>query len=225
MKPAVVIVLLLAAALVLPFFIPGIGRTPGNDPTLNLPWQIEVDGRGGSRVFGIEPGVSLLGDARRYLGNDFEVAVVATPGEAGSLEAYYPQVALGFVLARVVLAVDAKNELIFSLRERSPRAELLESGARKFRLHGDDLARVDALPVRSISIIPQVNLDEATLRQRFGPPEERLVVSPTRIHLLYPAWGLDVVLDADGKELFQYVAPRDFAALRAPLPSGRDAAR
>jgi hypothetical protein len=37
------------------------------------------------------------------------------------------------------------------------------------------------------------------------------------VHLLYPPLGLDVVVDGDGKELLQYVAPRDFERLRAPL--------
>ena len=52
---------------------------------------------------------------------------------------------------------------------------------------------------------------------RFGEPGERLVVSEKRVHLLYPDKGLDVVVDGNGKELLQYVAPRDFAELREPL--------
>ena len=48
-----------------------------------------------------------------------------------------------------------------------------------------------------------------------------LVVSETRVHLLYPEKGLDVVVDAEGKELLQYVAPRDFALLREPLKVGK----
>jgi hypothetical protein len=42
-------------------------------------------------------------------------------------------------------------------------------------------------------------------------------VSEKRVHLLYPEKGLDVVVDSDGKELLQYVAPRNFAELREPL--------
>jgi hypothetical protein len=36
-------------------------------------------------------------------------------------------------------------------------------------------------------------------------------------HFLYPAKGLDLILDRKGKEVLQYVAPRDFARLREPL--------
>ena len=37
------------------------------------------------------------------------------------------------------------------------------------------------------------------------------------MHLLYPMQGLDVMVDKDGKELLQYVAPQQFAHLRDPL--------
>jgi hypothetical protein len=73
---------------------------------------------------------------------------------------------------------------------------------------------------RGISVLVKMLMDEATVTQRFGQPGERLVVSEKRVHLLYPEKGLDVVVDADGKELLQYVAPRDFAMLRAPLLAG-----
>ena len=91
------------------------------------------------------------------------------------------------------------------------------STTRRITLHPDDLAAADRLPIRAISVIPTVNLDEATVVRRFGDPGERIVVSDRRTHLLYPKLGLDVVVDQDGKELLQYVAPRDFAMLRAPL--------
>ena len=75
----------------------------------------------------------------------------------------------------------------------------------------------DRAPIRSIAFIPSTNLDEATILQRFGAPAERLRGGEHIEHFLYPARGLDVVLDAKGKELPQYVAPRDFARLRQPL--------
>ena len=53
--------------------------------------------------------------------------------------------------------------------------------------------------------------------ERFGQPAERIRVGENLEHFLYPAKGLDVVLDSKGRELFQYVAPARFDALRAPL--------
>jgi len=217
MKFALAVIAFIIAALILPFFMPGAGRQDGIDPNSNLPWQIELDGQGGSRVFGLKPGVSTLADVRQQLGGEIEVAIIAEPGEIGTLEGYCSQVSLGFVMAKVIATVDAKKEAISEMRDRAIKAKHMESTTRRITLHPDDLAAADNMPIKAISVIPTVNLDEDTVVQRFGPPGERLVVSETRVHLLYPDKGLDVVVDRDGKELLQYVAPRDFALLRDPL--------
>ena len=217
MKFALSIIALILVALVVPFLIPGLAKQEGLNPEADLPWQIEVDGQGGSRVFGLQPGASTLAQVKQKLGNEVEVAIIAEPNETGALEAYYGQDALGFVLARVIVTVDAGAEAVLAMRERALKAKHMESTTRRITLHPDDLAAADRLPIRAISVIPTVNLDEATVMQRFGEPGERLVVSEKRTHLLYPKFGLDVMVDKDGKELLQYVAPRHFARLRDPL--------
>jgi hypothetical protein len=217
MKFALSMIVLVLLALLVPFLLPGPGKQEGVDPNANLPWQIELDAQGGSSVFGLRPGVSTLAEVRQRFGGDIDVAIIAEPNEMGALEGYYSQVALGFVLARVIVTVDAKNEAISEMRDRALKANHMESTTRKITLHPDDLAAIEKMPVKAISVIPTVNLDEATVIQRFGPPGERLVVSEKRVHLLYPEKGLDVVVDSDGKELLQYVAPRSFAVLREPL--------
>ncbi|UCV20528.1 hypothetical protein [Ferribacterium limneticum] len=217
MKFALSMIALIAIALIVPFLVPGLGKQEGVDPNANLPWQIEVDAQGGSSVFGLRPGVSTVGEVRQKFGSEMDVAIIAEPNEMGTLEGYYSQVALGFVLAKVIVTVDAKNELILEMRERALKAKHMESTTRKITLNPDDLAAIEKMPVKAISVIPSVNLDEATVIQRFGQPGERLAVSEKRVHLLYPEKGLDVVVDGDGKELLQYVAPRNFAELREPL--------
>lgn len=217
MKFALTLIALVVAALIVPFLVPGMGKQEGVDPNANLPWQIELDTQGGSSVFGLRPGVSTLGEVRQKLGSEIDVAIIAEPNEMGTLEGYYAQVPLGFVLARVIVTVDAKKEQISDMRDRALKAKHMESTTRKITLHPDDLAAIQKMPVKAISVIPSVNLDEATVIQRFGQPGERLVVSEKRVHLLYPDKGLDVVVDSDGKELLQYVAPRNFAELREPL--------
>ncbi len=217
MKFALSLIALVLLALIVPFFIPGAGKQAGVDPNGSLPWQIAADGQGGSTVFGLRPGVSTLGEVRRKLGDEIEVAIIAEPEEIGSLEGYYAQIPLGFVLAKMVVTVDATNEAISAMRERALKARHMESTTRRITLHPDDLAAADRLPVRAISVIPTVNLDEAAIVQRFGEPGERIAVSEKRTRLLYPKLGLDAVVDQDGKELLQYVAPREFTRLREPL--------
>ena len=217
MKFALYLIALVLLALIIPFFIPGPGKQEGVDPNSNLPWQITVDASGGSSVFGLKPGISTLGEVRQKLGDEVELAIIAEPNELGALEGYYAQVPLGFVLAKVIVTVDATNEAISIMRERALKAKHMESMTRKITLQADDAAAAELLPVKAITVIPTVNLDEATVIERFGQPAERLVLSETRTHLLYPKQGLDIQVDKDGKELLQYVAPQQFARLRDPL--------
>jgi hypothetical protein len=83
MKFALSIIALILVALVVPFLIPGLAKQEGLNPEADLPWQIEVDGQGGSRVFGLQPGVSTLAQVKQKLGNEVEVAIIAGPNEAG----------------------------------------------------------------------------------------------------------------------------------------------
>ena len=217
MKFAFSILALIVAALVIPFLIPGAGKQAGVDPESNLPWQIELSADGRSQAFGLSPGNSTLGEVHQRWGTDRELAIVAAPDEVGQLEAYYNQVALGFVLAKVIVTVDADQDAITAMRERALKAEPMQSTTRKIRLHPDDVLQAETMKIRAISVVPTVNLDEATIIQRFGTPSERIEAGEGRVHLLYAKQGLDVVLDAKAKELFQYVAPAGFDALRAPL--------
>jgi len=217
MKFALSIIALIVIALIVPFLVPELGKREGVDPNANLPWQIELDAQGGSAVFGLRPGISTVGEVRQRFGDEIDLAIIAEPDELGAIEGYYAQVALGFVLAKVIVTVDAKKELISEMRERALKAKHMDSTTRKITLNPDDLAAVEKMPVKAISVIPSAHLDEATVIQRFGQPGERLVASENRVHLLYPQKGLDVVVDRDGKELLQYVAPRNFAELREPL--------
>ncbi|MCK6411033.1 MAG: hypothetical protein L6Q55_01240 [Azonexus sp.] len=204
-------------AVLLSLLVPNPGKSPDARVLSLLPWSIELLPEGKSKVFGVILGESKLADLQQVLGDDLELAIVAAPGEEGSLEAYFPQLMLGFVQARMIVTVDVPETQISGMRERASKAEYMEGATRKIRLHPDDLLRVRDFPIRAIAVIPMANLDEAVLLERFGVPGERIQVSPERLHLLYPEKGLDVLLDREAKELLQYVPPRNFSMLRDPL--------
>jgi hypothetical protein len=214
MKKTLIVIALVILAIVLPFFLPS--GHDGKTPDSNLPWQIETDGHGGSKVFGLSPGTSTLGELAAHFG-DPEIAIIAAPGETGTLEGYYAQVSLGFVLGRLIVTADLPAEEIAAMKERALKSDYMESSTRKYTLRPDDLNKALHTPIATISLIPNSNLDEAVVTERFGTPTERIQAGEKRVHLLYPERGLDVQVDGEGKELLQYVAPRDFARLRAPL--------
>ena len=217
MKIAIAIIVLALAILVGPAVWQFSRHTPQAVPTTGLPWQIETLPGGESKVFDLTLGHSTLADARKRFGDDMPLAVVAEPNESGNVEGYYENVTAGFVAGRLIVTADLPTAVIDAMRERSPKTEYMQSTTRKARLADSDFAAALAAPIRALSFIPAAQLDEDIVIQRFGQPTERIRVNEHVEHLLYPARGLDLVLDSKGKELLQYVAPARFEALRAPL--------
>lgn len=195
---------------------------PGTGPAIGhgLPWQVELPAPGASRVFGLTLGgtaPSTLADARTLSAEAPNFALLAPSGQPLALEAYFESAAIGPLAGKLVLSIAAGAAELEAMRERAAKTDHLETGVRRFTLVEADRQRAERLPLAGIVFIPAASLDEAVILQRFGPPAERIRQGETLEHFLYPARGLDVVLDAKGKEVLQYVAPADFARLRAPL--------
>jgi len=211
LRVLLVVGLLLAVALVL-------HRPQPPAEMRGLPWQIELPGDGTSRVFDIHLGVDDVGAVLDRLGQDAQLAIIARPGEAGALEIYYPRFQAGPLSGRLIVSAALPEETLEALKRHAPRRKPQESGAVRYWLADEDLATVRAAPVTGVGFIPAAQLDEALAVARFGEPDERITESEGVTHWLYPRLGLDLVMDAGGRELLQYVPPRDFAArLRAPL--------
>jgi hypothetical protein len=185
--------------------------------THGLPWQIQILDNGGSRVFGLEPGRSTLDDARMRFGDNMKLGIVAAQGEPGALEAYYDSVMAGPILGRMILVAKLDPDTLAQLRERSVDRTHMNDSTFRYVLAPDDLPAALRAPIAGITFIPAADLDAEMVQKRFGAPQERLRVNAHIEHFLYPERGLDLVIDTEGKEVLQYVAPREFARLREPL--------
>lgn len=200
-------------------------RPADNPPPIEgLPWQIETLANGGSRVFSLELAHSTLDDARVRFGEDLEIGILAAHGEAGSLEVYFNSVTAGVIMGKMILVAALDDTTLAGLRARSIRKKQLDATTYQYVLDADDLPLAWRTPIATITFIPDSSLDEETVLKRFGTPQERLRNSDGLEHFLYPEKGLDLTLDNKGKEILQYVAPREFARLRGPLgQSGKPA--
>ncbi|HED18884.1 MAG TPA: hypothetical protein ENI74_05205 [Gammaproteobacteria bacterium] len=187
-----------------------------------LPWQIEVLPDGRSKVFGVTLGQDTLGQAREQLGPDMQLAIISASANDYSLEMYYNRYTAGVFSGKLVLGAEPEAEQLAQMLERSTKTSYMESGARKFRLHPDDLPLAWRATVQSLTFIPTVNLDQPTAIKRFGRPAEIINSNEQTTHLLYPDKGLDLILNEDGKDILQYVAPGEFYRLRDPLPGDPD---
>lgn len=220
MKPIPLILVAVAIVIIAPFIYMPFVET--SDPQLgDLPWQIEVADDGTARALGFTLGASTLGDARARYGEELEIAIVTPKDGKSSLEGYNGSAKAGFITGRLVVTADLPAQLIAAMRERAVKTEFMESTTRKATLHPEDLPAALAAPIAALGFIPTANLDAPTILERFGEPAERFKGAGQQEHFLYPALGLGITLDPDGKELLQYVAPRDFERLRAPLLATR----
>ena len=183
---------------------------------IGLPWEIDRDEAGQTRVFGLAPGVSTLNDAIARFGNEMELAIIIAAdaprdkeANDATLESYYKQITFGGMRAHLILTLDAPPSMVLSMLERSVKGKYTQIGSRKFSLHPDDAKLAGTLPLTALTLVPNVNLNAETIVSRFGPPVETIPMGNLQ-HYLYPDKGLNVVLDSKGKELLQYVAPAEF---------------
>jgi len=216
MKLIVSILTLVIVAILLPvFFMPDPGHLAARQQ--QLPWVIEPQADGNTKVLGLTLNVSTLNEAKAAYGPDMAVAIINAPKEPGTLEAYVANAQAGFVTGKLVLTARADPDMIAAMQERAAKTEYMASTTRKATLSSADLETAMALPIRAISFIPSVNLDRAAIVERFGEPAKEIATNETQTHLLYPGKGIDIIVDTKGKELIQYVAPEQFAHLTAPL--------
>lgn len=189
-----------------------------------LPWQIDLLPGGGSRVFGITLGQSTFNELRPKFGDEGALALIVAPGESGSVEAYFEKINAGFVTGKLLLTIQSSLAEREAMLQRAVKADYMDSTTKRITLNEIDIDAMQKSPIIGVSFIPSANLDEDIIQQRFGMPAERIRGSEHTEHFLYPDRGLDLILDRKGKEVLQYVAPKDFAGLRDPLIAATQAA-
>lgn len=188
-----------------------------SQPEENLyPWDIKLHADGSSEVFGLQLEVSTLNDAMQRYNPVPEMALFEKQGLL-SLEAYFNEVRTGMLSGKMVVTLLVDRAMLEQFRNRAKSSKPMESGSLRYVLAGDDARQSRSIKIRSLTYIPYINLDDDIILQRFGEPEKRIEQNKTLVHYLYPLKGLDVIMDRDGKEVLQYVAPRSFDTIIMPL--------
>jgi len=186
--------------------------------TDDLPWRIEHTADGDTRVFGLTLDRSTLADAERHLKASAELSLFVTPAGKYILEAYFDDVNLAGLAAKIVIVIDVPHATLEQIFSRGTRVSALGDGTRKVSLAGEDMALARRSPIASLTYLPRIRLDATQIEHRFGKPQLRIREAKNdTIHWLYPELGLDASLQTSAPSMLQYVAPRHFSALLAPL--------
>ena len=209
-------ILALVAVLLAAFYLFAPAPDPDSvKPRTDLPWQITVHPDGSSRVFDLDLGRATLADAMAKFGG-LEGLALFEPREGPlALEAYFGNVLLGPLKAKVIVGLEADADDLAAIRARARSREGSPSGDWKYPLNDAPERHLD----RRVSVITYIpgtrGLDAAFFRQRFGAPAAWLRESEQAVSWFYPSLGLSVLIDDNGGEVLEYQAPRDFV-----MPAG-----
>ena len=182
------------------------------------PWQVKVLADGRTRVFGIVLGESQLKMADVILKSSPKIGLFEVD-EKLALEAYYKNVSLGGLIGSFIFTLDASAEELLKIKEESAKHEPAENKGKRYELDKPASDRSKSFVIKNLIYIPTVQLDEKTITQRFGKPVYKIKLKTKEVgwHYLYPEKGLDLIFKEEGKEVLQYVLPKDFNLLLEPL--------
>lgn len=193
------------------------GREPKTMQVKDLPWQIERTSTGSTRVFGIILDQTSLDEASRHLNKVPEIALFQGGQGPESIEAFFGKTRVGVFDAKVVLSLAASSEIMAKVAESAGEPEPMPSGSWKRPVSEQALETVIQLPVRSITYVPSVQYEPDIVLKRFGEPTEKLKHNEHSEYWFYPEQGLVILMDTEGKEVLQYVAPDRFEELRSHI--------
>jgi len=213
------IILIVAIVLIAILFIPN-NKTNNNKVVLETyPWQVTILPDGRSRIFGIILGETSLKEVDARFRSIPEMGLFEEKDKL-ELEAYYKNVSLGGMIGSFVLTTQASEKELEAIKMASRRKKGDESnGVIRYELDKPTSEKSKNFIVKDIIYIPTAQLDEGVIVERFGKPTHKIKIKTKELgwHYLYPEKGLDLIYKEEGKEVLQYVMPKNFNALLAPL--------
>lgn len=170
-------------------------------PTLPgyLPWEVKVLDNGSTRIFGITLGKTRIQDANQILASFPDNQLITQPADEAGLYAVYDQLNLGGFLARLELQYDLDDEQLARLLPANDDS----AGGYRGMSEREKMELLNAT-VKRIRYIPQVNYTADLLLQHFGQPNQQQTVGPQQQRWRYRVLGLDILVNADGPEVFTY---------------------
>ncbi len=175
------------------------------------PWAIETFDDGTSKVLGIHLNKTILSEVVDSIGPPDSIALFAENLDPKSIEIFFNKAPTGPLGAKLVVTIKATKHQALSMMERSTQHTVLGDGTRKFYLQEEDKQTLLSYIISSITLVPSYQgLDAQYFLERFGEPTAKHKETEAAVSWFYPEKGLTLLIDDDGKEVFQYQAPVDF---------------
>ncbi len=175
---------------------------------VDAPWQIEVLSPDRLKIMGVTLGETTLEQLRQRFGQIEGIALFRNPDGRYSLEAYLGKVNIGPLSGRWIVTLAASQQELEALTGRAIKRIKTENGSIRWTLNKDAKAEQANRAVATLTMIPGYSgMDADFLRSRFGEPSRIETVDDSSEQWLYPEKGVRLLLDREGKELFEYMPP------------------
>ncbi|MDO6461750.1 hypothetical protein Q4485_13650 [Granulosicoccaceae sp. 1_MG-2023] len=210
MKKLAALILVTALILGIAFWF-ATQKPQDDDAAVEAPWHISLHEDGSLEALGIRLGHTTLQDMIDRHGLPDSIALFADARQASSVEAYFRNAKFGPLSISLVLTLDVTRDELDGMLDRSGGQLGTKTGASKFILSEDDQNALLDKTVAYLTAIPAYSSLEADyFRERLGEPNLSLQVSESAQNWVYPKLGLTLLIDEEGKEVFQYRNPGEF---------------
>ena len=182
-----------------------------------FPWQVSVNPAGHLQVFGLTLEETTILQAKEILNANPKLALIESTDGSLSLELDLGENTFGLISGRLLAEIDVDEATKKRLKANNVKAKKLESGSIKMSLAHEDAIKMINLPLVGLSFIPYGDFSAEKIRHFFGQPSKVISETENSLHFLYPEKGIGIMLNRQGKEVFQYISPAKFSRLEQPL--------
>jgi len=219
MKKFLVGLLILSIVIVMLFwFLTGSEKESKALAATDLPWQVSITEKGATHVLGVDIGDITFKELMFKLRLLAEPALFETPEGRLFLEASFGKKKFGILEARLIAEMDGDPSVFKTMKDENMGRDSTPSNHWKYSLSVKNTKIANDLRVWRLVYLPIADFE---LKQMnfFGKPQEKIQVTKSAQYWLYPEKGMALLWDKEGKEIFYYAAPKDFARLKKSLPT------
>lgn len=183
-----------------------------------LPWQVSTTANGATSVLGVDIGETTFKELMFKLKLLAEPALFETPEGDLFLEASFGKKKFGILEARLIAEMEADQSVFKTMKDEYMGRDSTPSNHWKYSLSVKNTKIANDLRVWRLVYLPIADFELKQMKF-FGEPQEKVQITDDAQYWLYPAKGLALLWDKEGKEIFYYAAPKDFARLKKSLPT------
>lgn len=184
----------------------------------DLPWKVSITGNGSTHILGVDIGEITFKELMFKLKLLAEPALFETPEGILFLEASFGKKKFGILEARLIAEMEADQSVFKAMKEDNAGRDSTPSNHWKYSLSVKSTKVANDLRVWRLVYLPVADFELKQMKF-FGEPQEKIQVTNNAQYWLYPEKGMALLWDKEGKEIFYYTAPKDFARLKKSLPT------